>query len=533
MAAAPYASAEYAQVFPKNPEGLPRSPAWRRRCEFWTTKHPVFDAVIIGGGVQGACLYHQLVAEGRRVLLVDRGDFAGGTSQASAMLVWGGLLYLKNFDIAEVVRLCAARDRLIQHNGQQVEPQHLAFLFGRRPKRRPWVVHAGLRLYWLLALGRRRWPSRFGDVPERDFLRDGSAVDCLRFEEGQLRRSDAQFVYDWINRAQFSTSDGVAMNYCEAVEGGFHSRRGLWKLDLRDTLEGREQTVEARWIINAAGVWADRINTTFRIDSPWQHLLAKGASLTFARPEGHRDTLVFDDDGAREGMSLVPWGRVSLWGSTETIVPSPDAGWMADRDDVAFLLDSLNQHLATPLERDDIIALRCGVRPLVVPRGNAGGNPLALSKRWRVLRDSHRPWISIYGGKLTACQSVARYTADLLRDDLGPPVPIDPDRNTPRVEPEFERFAGLEVPSPTWCREHQRCWTLEDYLRRRTNIAQWLPRGGLGKQDMNRPRLREIAQIFALGEERSADELLQSYEDRIGRDFDSVLGIPSTKGDFQ
>jgi glycerol-3-phosphate dehydrogenase len=512
-------------------EGLSASRAWRDRQQVWSGKHAVFDVIIIGGGVQGACLYDKLVREGRRVLLVDRGDFGGGTSQASAMLIWGGFLYLKDFDIASVVCLSAARDRLLRQRAEQVEPQSVTFCFGEPSHRRPWTVHAALRLYWLLALGQRTMPHRLPRLPGHSFVRECSAKHCLGFEEGRLRLSDAQFVIHWIHAGNIGGRDNLAMNYCEAVDGSYDAGLDHWRVRLRDTLGRSAMEVSARWIVNAAGTGAERVDAQFQIESPWKHLLAKGVAITIARPEDHADVLVFDDEAKREGLSLVPWGPVSLWGSTEELVTSADNGWKAEPRDVTFLLDSLNSHLRVPLATRDVIALRSGVRAIVVPRGCTSGDPLKLSKRWRVCRDRHRPWIIIFGGKLTACQSVAARTSALLSAGLGPPrfVQSGGVDDTPADEPEMTVFAGVSVASPRWCVENQWCWTLEDYLRRRTNLAQWIPRGGLGTGDEHAEQLAEFARAFALPAV-SPCGVLAEYRERIAREHDCVLGLRSTPG---
>jgi glycerol-3-phosphate dehydrogenase len=511
-------------------DGLATSRAWRHREDLWSESHQTFDVLIIGGGIQGACIYRRLVGEGRRVLLVDRGDFGGGTSQSSAMLIWGGFLYLKDFDIGAVARLCAARDRLIEQRADHVEVQRFSYLFGARPHRKPWAVYAALRLYWLLALGRRSFPGRSGKLPGHSFLLNSSAVDCLSFEEARLRLSDAQFVLDWIHNPPHHDS-GVALNYGEATEGSFDSRRGCWNVQLRDTLGKHAMQVSARCIVNTTGPWVDRVNARFQVESPWEHLLAKGVSITFPRPDDHRDVLVFDGEGEREGMSLVPWGPVSLWGSTEQIVTSPAEGSKATPMEVGFLLDSLNRHMRKPLGPQDIIALRSGVRPIVVRRGCTRGDPLSLSKRWRLWRDPHRPWISVYGGKLTTCQSVAAQTSGLLSAQLGSPALASPAYCAPLAtpEPEMESFADMSVVSARWCVENLSCWTLEDYLRRRTNLAQWIPRGGLGNGDEHIPQLNRVARAFAWPG-KSADDAILHYRRQVLREHDSALGARLIQG---
>jgi glycerol-3-phosphate dehydrogenase len=492
------------------------------RQRLWHDAHPPFDVAIVGGGAQGACLFAQLAGRGRRVLLIDRGDFAGGTSQASAMQVWGGLLYLKNLDLLHVIRLSASRDRLLKCHPELAERHRFSLVLGRRPHRRPWALRAGLWTYWLLGACRREAPRHDRAFAEQAFLAPGTAVRRLRFEEGQLRTSDARFVLDWIAR-----SPGVALNYCKLIGGGFDRQRNCWRLELRDALDdGNETEVEARHVVNAAGAGAEGVDNAFGVRAPWKHLFAKGVSFCIRRPEGHHDTLVFDGAGADDGMSLVPWGPVSLWGSTETLAPTAEEARRIESGDVDYLLATLNARFAATVRAEDIISLRCGVRALAVPRGTAHGNPLQLSKRWFLHHDRERRWVSIYGGKLTSCIGVASRVCSLL--GCGPPSARDV-RDLECIatrQPQLECFPGLAEPvfSPDWCRAHESCCTLEDYLRRRTNIAQWVPRGGLGRANEHRPQLVRIATCFCDGDAARARAAVEEYEFRVAREHDAVLG---------
>ena len=491
-----------------------------RRKSFFADIDGAFDVAIVGGGVQGACLYHLLSRRGYRVLLVEQHDFGGGTSQASATLVWGGLLYLRNLDVMEVVRLSAARDRLLRDHAGRVRPRFWSYVFGERRSQSPWVLRGGLWVYWLLGGARRARPVHLRDFPERGFLKDQSAIECLRFEEGQMQVSDARFVYDWIALGDNQRSSAV--NYCSLRGGGYDTEGRMWRLELHDELGGAQKEVRAKWVVNCAGVWADGVNQRFGIKLPYRHLLAKGVSFTFTRPSGHRDTIALDGKAADAGLSLVPWGPVSLWGSTETVVESPEQGWSASKDEVQFLLDELNAYLRRPIGFEDVVALRCGVRPLVAPHGRWTGDAMQLSKRWRVHRDKHVPWISVHGGKLTACCSVAGRVGDILARILGEAEAAGDDHERPSAS--LTLFAGLEVPSHRWCHEHEDCWKLDDYLRRRTNIAQWIPRGGLGAQDEHREPLRAIAVDLCGGDGERGDRMLLEYVAKVREEHDRVLG---------
>src|SRR4029453_7510057 len=131
------------------------TPAHRKE-ELEIAAKSLFDVAIIGGGIHGACLYHHLCSQGYRVLLADQGDFAGGTSQASAMMIWGGLLYLKNLDLGCVLKLSASRDRMIGGMKEWIRPQRFRIIPGR--ERNTAIVNIALYLYWLLGGFRRSRP---------------------------------------------------------------------------------------------------------------------------------------------------------------------------------------------------------------------------------------------------------------------------------------------------------------------------------------------------------------------------------------
>ena len=485
------------------------------RRRFWAARPTTCDVAIIGGGIQGACVYHHLARAGYRVLLVDRGDFGGGTSQASAGLIWGGLLYLRQGDLLEIRRLCTARERLLNDLPQWVRPHHIRYILRRRAHRPRWMIRSALWLYWLLGSCGRDRPRHERAFDEMAFL-DADIADSFTFEESQVSPSDAAFVLNWILSCSHRHSQ--AINYCAVADGHYDSGQRLWRIDLQDTLGSEQLTIHARWVVNAAGVWTDDINRQFGIHTPCKHALSKGVSLCIRRPEEHQDTLVFDSEPGDEGMSLVPWGPVSLWGSTETPVQSIEDGFRAQETDVAYLLESLNRQLAVPVGQRDVISVRCGIRPLAVPQSYAGGNPLALSRRGRVCTDAPRQWISLFGGKITGCINMAgevgRTLARALPRSDAMETPLA--QHTP-VEAPMERFAALSepVPSARWCRDRAQCWKLEDYLRRRTNIAQWVPRGGLGLKGEFLPDVLRIATILNGGDEIMAQCEVDAYEQRM------------------
>lgn len=493
----------------------PRSLA--RRNEFQSAHGRHYDVAIIGAGISGSRTFHELRRHGHRVLLIDRGDFACGTTQASGMMVWGGLLYLKDLDFSTVRKLSRARDSLIEQLPDQVRTECLRYLPGKKSLRNRHIVHAGMMLYWLIGSLKRRFPQFQPDFPELVILAKNHFRGSLSFEEAVLKTSDCRFSLEWI--LPFLDSHGTALNHCASSAITFDAGTRTWRLDLLDRLHGHEATATVRFIVNAAGVWTDHVNNSLGIESPYRHELSKGVYLSIRRPKALHKILIFDTGENGDTLTLSPWGPVALCGPTETRVTQIHEGFQPTPDDVRSLLKSVNTNLKHRCEAEDIVSLRCGIRPLAVNRGFSKiVHPLELSRRHLVHHDRSRNAIAIYGGKLTSCGDMAEQVRSLLQPELPRRQPT-----SPRVleSPAMEAFPGIASPvhGAAWCRDHEHCHTLQDYLRRRTNIAQWIPRGGLGKHSEHLEALRAIAQVFS--SEPKVD--LADYQALVSERHDAIL----------
>ena len=486
------------------------------------------DVVILGAGVNGACLYDTLCRRGYRVLLLDKGDFAGGSSQASGMMVWGGLLYLRTLDLATVIRLCADRDRILADKGDWMAPGMMRYLPAARHGRSKAWVRCALWLYWLLGRGRRRAPSSAAHFREQALFKPGVVDGALNYEEAFLADSDARFVLRWI--APHRRAGQHRLNHC-AVSGAYDSATRRWRLALRDTIGDQTLHIDSAMMVNCAGVWTDQVNAAFGIETPFRHVFSKGVYLTLPRQPEHEGSLFFELGQHGDVITHVPWGPVALWGPTETAVPSIAEGMRATRADVDQLLEQYARRYRRAASRRDIVALRCGIRPLVVARGySAEVYPLDLSRRQEVVADRGRPWISCYGGKLTGCSRMAALAMTHIGRRVRPgaanapaPAPAPPER--PEPERQYARFPGLSAPviGAAWSARHEMCATLDDYLRRRTNIAQWSPRGGLGENDCHAGQLQAIALELSDSDQAAARRMFLAYREKIERELDPLL----------
>lgn len=485
-----------------------------------------FDVAIVGAGVNGAAICHALTRAGYRVLLVDRGDIASGTSQASTMLVWGGLLYLRHLEIGTVVALSGDRDRLIGERPDLVRPQSIVYVPANDERRL--LVSSALSAYWALSAGRRRRPRRLTQFPEQAWLANSRAA-AYEFEEATLVESDARFVLAWALDAERL---GAHVFTYARVETATPHGDGSWRLGLCDTLTGATTEIVARLVVNAAGAWADELNTRARVTTPWRHAFSRGVSIALPRDPRHTRHVVVDSR-LGDALTLAPWGPVSLWASTDALEPNlADAG-QVQPDDVPALLDEYHRHFVQRPTVDDVVSVRVGVRALPVTRDRAlAAESQALTRHHRVHFDGAKHWLSVYGGKLSGCRGLADEVATTIARHLprrrtdsatqpeAPPVPV----------PDLTQFPGLDAPvvSAAWSAAHEHCHRLDDYLRRRTNIAQWVPNGGFGRQFEHAAALERIALDIHDGDAGLAEhELIAYYRDVRDRQPRTDRAVPT------
>jgi glycerol-3-phosphate dehydrogenase len=497
-----------------------RSKSWDR------LKAAQFDVLVIGAGMSGACVAHQLSDRGYRVLLIDKGDFASATSQSSAMMIWGGLLYLKHLRLGTVWRLCGSRNRLLEEESDYVKPRAFRYLVSNNRPGSTLLINSALHSYWLLGRCRGPRPRRDRQFPEADFLKPSEFVDSFTYQEAMLDGSDALFALRWIFSSQNSHSEAV--NYCSIADLTFQQTSGTWLVNLNDGLRPDETTeVSASLIVNCTGAWVDQVNNEFGIETPFRHVLSKGVFLGLRRFPAHQQPLIMDTANGKDCMSLIPWGPISLWGPTETSEMNLRDAAKVRVADVTNLLAELNRWLPNSQGAADVVSVRNGVRALVVNKDSPRKqSTLQLSRKFKIHASEQAPWISVYGGKITDCMRLARAIVSSVRERVGPPRSNERQRTPAHPgKQEFASFPGLtaRIPSVRSCVEHEACWTLEDYLRRRTNVSQWVPRGGLGRDNENRKHLLRIAEGLPSCDKQTAEDKVRKYEDEIHK-LDQLLG---------
>ena len=411
----------------------------------------VYDTLIVGGGINGAVSAAALSGKGVKTALIDQGDFAGMTSMWSSNLIWGGIKYMESYDFKLVRELCVSRNHLIRHYPSTVQEIRFLTTITKGFRWHPLVLWAGTWIYWFFGncfTKIPRLPSLKQVNKEEPVIDTKQATGSFEYSDAFLHDNDARFVWNFVRLAM--NSGCSAVNYVKST--GAERRDGLWHVELTDQMSGRRFTVKTRTLVNACGPLADQYNQLTEEKTEHSHVLSKGIHLIVDQLTPNKRVLAFFDEDGRLFFSI-PMGNRTCVGTTDTRTEDPHAA-ITD-DDIDFVLDNINARLALdkPLDRDDIIATRCGVRPLAVE--NTGGKDrdfLQLSRKHEIDSDIDQGFISIFGGKLTDCVNVGDEITDLVKE-MG-------------IDIRFPRYRWYGEPSDTVRDEffHQaRLMGLDDY----------------------------------------------------------------------
>ncbi|MEE2769260.1 MAG: FAD-dependent oxidoreductase, partial [Actinomycetota bacterium] len=385
------------------------------------------DVLVVGGGINGAVSALALSSAGLKVGLVERHDFASGTSQESSNMVWGGFKYLESYEVRLVAELCRSRNRLARaYPTRLVESRFLAAL-GPRTPHPPWFATLGANTYWALGQFATRRPRYRAPSTIR---RLEPAVDTsqvsggIEYSDYLLPGNDARFVSEL---ALGAIGHGAAVSNRVELEAAEKSRAS-WLLGLRDTLSGERFETEVALLVNTAGPEVPWVGEMTGTRTKNRLVYSKGVHLVVPQITDSGRTLAFFDDAERL-FYVLPMAHRSVIGTTDTRVTDPNVE--VTEQDRTFLLEQANSRLelAQPITLTDVIAERCGVRSLVVPPGGAseGREWTELSRRHAVEVDERNNVISVLGGKLSDCLNVGEEVIDgARRCGLRPMTPARP-----------------------------------------------------------------------------------------------------------
>lgn len=406
----------------------PAPPASRAQQLGAATAQP-FDVIVVGAGINGAVTAAALAARGARVALVDQGDFAGETSMHSSNLAWGGIKYMEGLEFGLVRKLCVARNALMRAYPTAVRETRFLTTVPRGFRWPRWFLYLGAWLYWVIGSFFTKPPrllSKRQLQREQPLLNVESSVGGFEYSDAHLVDGDARFVFSFV-RSAFENG-AVVLNYVKVEDATFDGEQ--WSVSLVDQRPPAQPgatvayTARARVLVNACGPYADVVNRRAGIETAYRHVLSKGVHLNVRRlAEGERILAFFASDGRL--FFAIPLGSRSSIGTTDT--RTSDTRPQVTDEDRQFILDNINDklRLEKPLTRDDIISERCGVRPLVVAKAaktsTGDADWTALSRKHVIEVRPQQRHITVFGGKITDCLNVGDELAEAV-EQLGVPL---------------------------------------------------------------------------------------------------------------
>ncbi len=376
-----------------------------------------FQVVILGGGINGVALARECARAGKRTLLVEQNDFASGTTSRSTRIIHGGLRYLEHGEIDLVRESVRERERLLRERSHLVHPVHFLFLLNEQSQRSAMKVRAGLWLYQRFAA------RRSADLSEMELKRVERALDAghkwtiFNYEDAQCEFPE-RMVAEWVMEA--AEAGAVVRNHCEVLAVNVTQGRARGVL-LRDRITGKDERVEAGWIVNCTGPWADRIcqRSSIRTGKPMLGGV-RGSHIVLPRFSGAPSVALYTEAADGRPVFVLPWNDQMLVGTTE-VEDTGDPGKTApSNEEIEYLLRTVSKLFSkAKISAQDIKYAFAGVRPLPNSPGNAAS---AVTRRHFLhdhTADGAARLISVIGGKLTTAAALARECAR----KIGIPVP--------------------------------------------------------------------------------------------------------------
>jgi glycerol-3-phosphate dehydrogenase len=464
-----------------------------------------FQVVVIGGGINGVAVARQCARGGKRTLLVEQNDFASGVTSRSTRIIHGGLRYLEHGELGLVRESLREREKLLRERSHLVQPLQFLLLLNENSQRSALKVRVGLWLYQRMA-----GKTAHTEGSEMESKRLERALDAGRrwlffnYEDAQCEFPE-RLVAEWLMEAV--EAGAVVRNHMEALAVDVtHGRiRGVL---LRDQLTGRDERVDAAWVINCSGPWADRVcqRSSIRTCKPMLGGV-RGSHIVLPRFPGAPNTAIYTEAADGRPFFVLPWSDQILVGTTEVADTGDPGRTVPAADEISYLVKSVAQLFPkAKISAQSVKHAFAGIRPLPYSPEN---KPSAVTRR-HILHDhaddGAARMISVIGGKLTTAASLARECARKIGLDSAEPgtMAVGPG---PALDPLLDETV-LEIARIGSVSEETARGMLEWHGKRAADIAQM----ALVSAEMRAPICPHTSHIVA--------EVVEAYR----REFAVTLG---------
>ncbi len=389
-----------------------------------------FDVLVIGGGVTGAGVALDAASRGLRTALVEKGDFASGTSSKSSKMIHGGIRYLQQREFRLVYENLSERQRLLDNAPHLVTPlPFLIPLFGRDGVVSKTVARSYSSALWMYDLtGGLRIGERHREVDKDEALAHLPTLNTEHLVAGFLyfdaRADDARLTLELLRTAAFEYGAAI-VNYSPVTRLTMGADGGADGAIVRPVGgEAEELRIRAKVVVNATGVWADAIRALDEGADPHAIRPAKGVHITVPAERLPCDiAAVIPVPKDKRSIFVVSWPGTDLvyLGTTDTDYTGPLDDPACTPEDVDYLLEAANNVTTSHLTRADVTGVWAGLRPLLArpTKGQHVSERTSDLSRRHTVRVSAHGVVTVTGGKLTTYRKMAQDTVDAVVTHLG------------------------------------------------------------------------------------------------------------------
>ena len=369
-----------------------------------------FDLLIIGGGITGTGIALDAASRGMKVALIEKNDFASGTSSKSTKLIHGGLRYLKQFDFWLVKEV--GTERAIVHDlaPHLVIPEKMILPLIDGGTYGSWLTSIGLKVYDILASVEGEDKRKMLDKEEaleKEPLLPESILNGAGYY-AEYRTDDARLTIEVLKTAlNYNTK---ALNYTKATDFIYEDNRVVGAT-VKDAISNSSFDIKAKYVVNATGPWVDNLRQKNHSKTGKRLHLTKGVHLVVSHDKLPVKQSVYFDVPDGRMMFAIPRGKVTYFGTTDTNYQEDKNNVETNLVDATYLISAVNNMFPDiNLTLDDVQSSWAGLRPLIHEEGKSASE---LSRKDEIFV-SDTELISIAGGKLTGYRKMAERIVDLV-----------------------------------------------------------------------------------------------------------------------
>ncbi|NKM20314.1 glycerol-3-phosphate dehydrogenase [Rhizobium laguerreae] len=376
----------------------------------------IHDIFVIGGGINGCGIARDAVGRGYTVALAEMNDFASGTSSGATKLIHGGLRYLEHYEFRLVRESLMEREILWAMAPHIIWPLRFVLPYHKGGIRPAWLIRLGLFLYDHLGGRKLLPPTSVLDMRSDPAGKPLKALFSKAFEYSDGWVDDARMVV--LNARDAADKGALIMPRTKVVSA--RRENGLWKIETIDTVTGRNDSHQARMLVNAAGPWVDHvIRSAFGQNEAHHVRLVQGSHIVVKKKFDDVRAYFFQNPDNRIIFAIPYEGDFTLIGTTDRDYTADPKDVRISEEETAYLCNAASEYFKEPVRPEDIVWTYSAVRPLY----DDGASKAQEATRDYVLKlegeGDAAPLLNVFGGKLTTYRRLSEHALEKIGAAIG------------------------------------------------------------------------------------------------------------------